>query len=415
MRRHSAARMVDAMGPRSVPDADFDAIVIGLGVVGASVARELALAGHRVLALDAAQGIGGGCSYANAALLAPRHVTPLATPALLREAPRQMVRRPPAVRISPDPSLAPWLGRLAVSAMHAATPTKRLRRLAERSTEAHVALAGQNLSPTLCKTGAIDVYLREPRKMVGRLLSDGRMLEFEPSLVGVVGGTYQEDEWTLESQSYVRAMLGDAQRLGAEVSFDARVDRILTCHGQAVGVDTPSGPVRARHIVLAAGLHARRLAATIEVELPIRGGRGHVVDLVVPTEARPKLPIRIKEHRVVITPLSDRVRISGSIEFGREDRPVDPARGDALWAVAARVLPSLAGCEVMDRWSGERPCTSDGLPIIGPVTSVPGLHVAAGHGMWGMILAPATAQIVAAGIAHGHAAGAEWVSPDRYQ
>src|SRR5690554_1292696 len=139
-----------------------DAVVIGAGVVGAAIAQLLARRGVTVTVVELAPGVGGGCSYANAAILAPHHVVPLATPALLREAPAQMLRRPPAVRVRPDPKLVPWLGALALSAV---TPGgrgagERLRELALESTELHLRLADEGANPSLRKTGALDVYLR---------------------------------------------------------------------------------------------------------------------------------------------------------------------------------------------------------------------------------------------------------------
>lgn len=386
--------------PRSV-----DCLVIGAGVVGAAVAQRLARAGLRVAVLDTAPGIGGGCSYANAALLAPHHVTPLATPALLREAPIQMLRRPAAVRVRPDRPLLPWLARLAASATGATARTRRLRELAVDSTQLHLALAEAGLSPTLRQTGAVDVYLRRPRRPPAQALTPQQLRQFEPSLTAVVTGSHDEREWTLESRSFVTSMLQDAREHGAEVRFASSVHQLAMEQGRVVGAQTTGGRLRAGSVVLAAGLGTVQLAAQAGLRVPLRGGRGHVVDVAVPQSEAPRIPVRIKEHRVVVTPLADRVRVCGSIEFGPEDRPVDPRRGQQLLDVAATVLPGLRDRPVLDRWSGERPCTPDGMPVIGASRRVPNLVVAAGHGMWGMILAPVTARMVqdaVTGSAEGH-------------
>lgn len=398
----------------------FDYAVIGTGVVGSSIARDLARRGARVVVLDQAPGIGGGCSYANAAILAPDHVTPLATPALLREAPRQMVRRPPAVRVRPARGLAPWLGGLTASAApaRARAAQERLRVLAHESTALHRDLAARGLSPTLRKTGALDVYLRSPRRGAAGLLDAEQLQQLEPGLSGVAGGTHHHEEWTLESRSYVTATLDDATRHGAEVWFATGVQR-LSALSSGVELVTLAGTITADHVVLAAGLGSAALAAQVGLKLPLRGGRGYVVDVAAADGAGvPRLPVRIKEHRVVVTPLADRVRVCGSIEFGDEARPADPSRADALLRVATTVLPGLAALPVIDRWAGERPCTSDGVPIIGTSRLVPGVSVATGHGMWGLILAPVTARLIAESLVDGvgsHSRESQpWLSPDRF-
>ncbi|WP_348537349.1 NAD(P)/FAD-dependent oxidoreductase [Nocardia carnea] len=396
----------------------FDCVVIGAGVVGAGVAQSLARRGVRVAVIDRAPAIGGGCSYANAAIVAPGHVTPLATPALLREAPVQMLRRPPAVRLMPDPTLVPWMSRLIVSAAphRASIARARMQDLAIRSTELHCALADLGLNPTFRKTGAIDVYLRSHQKEKKKLLSYAELQGFEPTLAPVTGGTHEAEEWTLESRSFVRAMLDDAAGHGAEIVFGTPVQELLSHSGRVVGVRTPSGTIRSEKVVLAAGLHSAALAAQVGIRLPLRGGRGYVVDLAARSGFDPTIPVRIKEHRIVVTPLEDRVRVCGSIEFGNEHRPVAHKRGAALVDVASTVLPTLRDRRVIDQWAGERPCSPDGLPLVGVAKGVENLAVATGHGMWGMILAPVTAELITEYvIGPGPTRNeSEWLRPDRF-
>lgn len=392
-----------------------ECVVIGAGVVGAAVAQHLARRGVKVAVLERVRGIGGGCSYANAAILAPHHVVPLATPALLHEAPGQMLRRPPAVKVRPDPRLVPWLGALTASAIGPGgrAAAQRLRQLALDSTGMHRDLADKGVNPSLRKTGALDVYLRAPRRGRGGLLTSDELRALEPALAPVAGGMHDGEEWTVESRSFVTAMLEDAADHGAEVHFGTPVHQLLVEGARVVGVRIPGSTLHADHVVLAAGMGSVPIAAQAGVTLPLRGGRGYVVDLS-PQEHGPSMPVRIKDHRVVVTPLADRVRVSGVIEFGGEATPIDHRRPDALRAVAAQALPALRTAEVIDRWAGERPCTPDGVPVIGPSGVVDHLSVATGHGMWGLILAPVTARLIAESVIGSPAPGEEWLSPDRF-
>lgn len=381
----------------------MDCVVIGAGVVGAALAQRLARRDHRVVVVDAAPGIGGGCSAANAALLAPGHVTPLATPALLREAPRQLLRRPPAVRVGADPTLVPWLARLTLSARSATTTGPLLAELAQQSTRLHRALADEGLNPTLRRTGALDVTLA----------GAGTDQQLGTELVGARVVAHHDDEWVVESKAFISSMLDDATAHGAEVRFDTPVEELVVDRRRVVGIRTSTGEVRTGRVILAAGLGSGRLAAGAGLRLPLRGGRGYGVDVSLPAQDGLTMPVRIKDHRIVVTPLADRIRVCGSLEFGREGRPPDLRRAQALLEVARRVLPVLRDRPVLERWWGDRPCTYDGVPVIG--SSTMGLSVATGHGMWGMILAPVTATLVEATLDQDQTAADNlWLSPDRF-
>jgi D-amino-acid dehydrogenase len=102
----------------------------------------------------------------------------------------------------------------------------------------------------------------------------------------------------------------------------------------------------------------------------------------------------------VCTPLGERLRVSGMMEFTGPDRPLDRRR---MEAVVNSVRPMLRGVDLearRDEWVGPRPCTTDGLPLIGP-TSSPRVHVCGGHNMWGIALGPVSGRLLAESIVTG--------------
>lgn len=384
-------------------------------MVGATMAMEAARRGLSTVVLEAASDIGAGCSYANAALLAPDHVAPLATPKAMGDAAAQMLRRPSALRVNPDPRLVPFLSRLAASALpkRAASATTELRELARESAAEHARMHAEGLSSTYRVIGAVDVWLRQDHVPEGALTPE-QVREVEPTVSGIAGGVHHPDEAITESRAYVREMLDAARAAGAQVRFDAPVLGLERSPDRVRGVRLADGVLRGGHVIVCTGLDAGPLAHEVGVRMTLRGGRGYVIDLE-PSADTPSSAVRFADHRVVVTPLADRVRVAGYMEFGAEGRPVDLARARRLVEVTARGIPAMADRPVLDVWSGERPCTSDGMPIIGATRAIDGLSFAVGHGMWGMILAPASARVVLDGVVSGdRSVSSPLLSPDRF-
>jgi D-amino-acid dehydrogenase len=130
----------------------------------------------------------------------------------------------------------------------------------------------------------------------------------------------------------------------------------------------------------------------------VQAGRGY--SFSVPAERMPAGPLYFPRQRVACTPLNGRLRVAGMMEFRRPDAALDPRR---IAAVVEAVRPFLAGVDLgerRDEWVGSRPCTSDGLPLVGP-TAAPRVFVAGGHGMWGIALGPVTGQLLAQAVIKG--------------
>lgn len=186
------------------------------------------------------------------------------------------------------------------------------------------------------------------------------------------GGTTPYNRKFLSSRERVKPVPGRAAKWGHE-AFDA--------------------------VVLANGAWLNDLARPHGVSMPVRAGRGYSFT-VQPTRL-PAGPLYFPSQRVACTPVGDRLRIGGMMEFRSPDAGLDPRR---ITAITNAVRPLLSGVDVDDRadeWVGARPCTTDGLPLIG-TTRAPKVYVAGGHGMWGVTLGPATGQLLAQQIVTGH-------------
>jgi D-amino-acid dehydrogenase len=405
-----------------------DVLVIGAGVIGSTIAYELTQRGAKVLVVDKGAGVGSGCSYANAGLLSPSHVEPLATPGNLREGVRSVARVNGPFYVRPAPSLAPWLAGFV-----RATASKRLddrralmSQLAEESLALHLAYPGLGVATGVRQSGSLDVYLRRSRLKHGRPpkastgnsgeahLSQAAARQVESALGRIAGAVWHRRDAYCSSQTYMQAMLDAATAAGARIRWQSHVSALQQRGGHFASAEINGEIVKAGSVVLAAGLESARLAALVGVSLPLQPGKGYVVDVLADGEV-PTLPTTIKDARIVATPYPDRLRICGTMGLGTTSAAISRRRVAGIRRAAASAFPRMQVRKTLEIWVGFRPCLPDGAPAVGTAGMMDNLHVAAGHGMWGLILAPRTAQIIADGVEGTTGAGIpDLLDPDRF-
>jgi D-amino-acid dehydrogenase len=222
----------------------------------------------------------------------------------------------------------------------------------------------------------------------------------EPALTGDVGAAVRvHGQRYLHPPEYVRSLAAAVRAQGGAVVEGARVTDLQDT-GDGVVVSTPDGNSRHDAVVVATGAWLGALARRFGVRRPVQAGRGY--SFSVPVERLPGGPLYFPQQRVACTPLGDRLRVAGMMEFRRPEEPLDPRR---IAAIVAAVRPFLSGVDLDDRqeeWVGSRPVTGDGLPLLGSTTS-PRVFVAGGHGMWGIALGPVTGMYMAETVLKGQA------------
>jgi D-amino-acid dehydrogenase len=165
--------------------------------------------------------------------------------------------------------------------------------------------------------------------------------------------------------------------------------------GRAAGVHSSRGEVvEGTEVVLAAGVWSGALARNVGLDIPMQGARGYHLQL----EGVPQLPFTgcvLHETFVAVTPMRDQLRLAGTLEIQPLGRPWMRNRLGMLPAGARRYLTGIDQGRVVAEWAGYRPCTSDGMPVIGAVPGTPGAYVGTGHAMMGMTLGPVTGRVLA--------------------
>jgi D-amino-acid dehydrogenase len=365
-----------------------DVVVVGGGAIGVTAAYELSRRGARVTLLDRGDALAAGCSSGNAGLVCPSHSMPLATPAALREGVRGLLSSDGALGLRPRRDTVRWLARFAAAcrADRADRGRRAIHALSVASLDLHADLA--RLGTSFERRGILSVYetragLAEPQLGSAEFLTPDEARQLVPALrPGLEGAVLHREEAHVDPLRYVQAIGAAAAAEGAEIR--TRVD--VGALGRGNVLESSEGRFRPETVVLAAGAWTAKLVPL----LPVTGGKGYHVDLVA-EPGDPALPLLFPELRCAVTPLDGRLRLTGTLEVSGLDATVRPRRVDAVRAIATRI--GREGGRELSVWTGLRPCTPDGLPLIGRVA--PSVVVATGHAMKGISLAPITAQLVA--------------------
>jgi D-amino-acid dehydrogenase len=385
--------------------------IVGGGSIGLMAALELTRRGLRPVVLERAGDVLSGCSGGSAGLLSPAHSTPLATPGAVREGLRHMLRRDSPFSMRPRPGLLLWLLRFMAAARpsRVVAGTEVLRRLSFDSLELHQALAAAGLDTGLRALGAINVYETEDAFAGGRaeaqalsaheiksqVLAPSEARTLEPALSeGVVGAVFYPDEAQCEPERFLLAVAEAAVAAGAVIRTRAEVFGVRVRAGRVTALETTLGELRPDEVVVANGAWTAELSRRLGLRLPVEGGKGYHLDLER-ASSDPSIPVYMQEARVIATAFDDRLRLAGTLQLTGLDLRLDRVRVAATLNAGVRTLRGIHPARVTEVWRGIRPCTPDGLPIIGRSARIENVVFATGHAMKGLHLAPATGSLVA--------------------
>ncbi|OAA24701.1 D-amino-acid dehydrogenase [Frankia sp. EI5c] len=365
---------------------------------------------------------GAGASWGSAGWLTPGLATPLPEPAVLRYGLRVLLRPDSPVYLPPaaDTALARFL---AGFVRHSTQPRWRramraLSALTRQSLDAFDELAdGGVAAPTRAAAPFLACF--RDRRGAEALLAElaevracGQPVDSEeldaltardraPMLSDQITHVIQvHGQRYCDPGRFVAALADAVRERGGIIREGVAVDKVIDLGTGVVlaMADHASPPARFDAVVLAAGSWLPPLAARFGVRMPVQAGRGY--SFSVPVKEPPTGPVYFPASRVACTPIGSELRIAGMMEFRRPDAPRDPRRIDAIVAAAGGLLRGVDLRARALEWMGPRPCTPDGLPLLGP-TSSPRVHVAGGHGMWGITLGPITGRLVARALVTG--------------
>lgn len=398
--------------------------VVGAGMVGLSTAWFLQERGVEVTVYDRS-GVAAGSSWGNAGWLTPGISTPLPEPAVLKYGIRAALSPASPVYVPPslDRRLLRFLARFTRNstmtrwrrAMDALVPINRLALesfdllteggvdASTHATESFIA-AYRSEDERGALLAEIEHIARAGQQVDYELLDGEHARALQPLLSEqVTAGIRLRGQRYLDPGAFAAALGEAVESRGAALDLRA----VTAVHDLPRGVqlshpgEETSGPYDA--VVVATGTWLTDLVAPFGVRALVQAGRGYSFSVPVAEEMRG--PVYFPTQRVACTPLGDRLRVAGMMEFRSPDAPLDRRRIEAIVAAARPLLRGIDLDDRRDEWVGSRPCTADGLPLIG-YTRSPRVLAAGGHGMWGVTLGPATGRLLAQTITEGEPAAA---------
>jgi D-amino-acid dehydrogenase len=396
--------------------------IVGGGVIGVCCAYYLAKAGVPVVLFEADE-ICSGCSLGNLGLLAASHSAPLASPGVISKALKWMfdAESPFAIKWRADPRLLSWLWKFL-----------RASRTGENSAEhaglLELVLASMKLfedfaqleaglSFGLERAGLMELFatpggFEEAAEQVASLRAAGLQVDLleaaevqamEPLAdPDICGGLLYHDDNYLEPAEFVRGVAGLAAKACVGIHEHTAVTGFGRSGERIKTVETAKGSLGVSAVVLAAGSFSTKLAADLGITLPVQPARGYTFTARAIPGRIPRRAMMFSEVKALLIPMGDKLRLGGVMELGSLDRPVDRRRAEALVTNLNRYLLPQISFEGVEPWSGYRPCSPDGFPIIGWSKKWTNLLYATGHGMLGLTLGPVTGKIVTALLVEEH-------------
>jgi glycine oxidase len=196
------------------------------------------------------------------------------------------------------------------------------------------------------------------------------------------------DDAVVDNRRLTRALRVAGERRGVSFEIGRTARRIVARGGRCAGVETEGAIFEAPRVVNAAGSWA---SFDPELPVPVEPVRGQIVEVRSPA---PDLSVVVESEDVYVVPRGDSWLLGATVERVGFEKQVTAGAVEQLIGAAARLLPSIESAPFLRAWSGLRPATPDGLPVLGPGL-LPGLFLATGHYRNGILLAPVTALALA--------------------
>ncbi|GAN68589.1 D-amino acid dehydrogenase [Acetobacter orleanensis] len=393
-------------------------IVLGGGVVGVTSAWYLAQAGHEVTVVERQPESGMETSFANAGQVSPGYSAPWAGPGVPLKSIKwlMMAYRPFVFWPMPDPHLWTWLVQMLENCTSAAYDRNkgRMVRLAEYSRDVMMDLrANTGIKYDDRQQGTLQVF-RTQKQLDGaaqdiavlkqyqvpyEVLDRAGCVQAEPGLGEtankIVGGLRLPGDETGDAFKFTQRLAAMAEEAGVTFMYNTRIKQLLSEGGRITGVDTNKGVLSAESYVLSLGSFSPALVRSLGIKLPIYPVKGYSLTAdITNADHAPVSTVMDETFKIGITRLGDRVRVGGTAELAGFSRRLRAPRRATLEHSVTDLFPDCCDVPGASFWTGLRPMTPDGTPVIGR-TGFENLFLNTGHGTLGWTMACGSGRVLA--------------------
>jgi D-amino-acid dehydrogenase len=391
-------------------------IVLGAGVVGVTSAYQLAKAGHEVTVIDRQEGPALETSFANAGEVSFGYCSPWAAPGIPLKAMKWlfMQHAPLILRPKMDAAMLSWMTQMLMnctSERYAINKSRMLRiadyariSLAEVRDETGIAY-DERMQGTL-QLFRTQQQLDASAKDVKALAADGVPYEVldpdgcirvEPALKHVrqkmVGGLLTPKDETGDCFKFTNALALKAAAMGVKFVYGTNIKALDVEGGAIKGVVTDREMLRGDAVVVALGSYSPMLVKQFGIKLPVYPVKGYSLTIpIVDASRAPESTVMDETYKIAITRLGDRIRVGGMAEISGYTNDLGQKRRATLEHSVTDLFPG-GDVSKADFWSGLRPMTPDGTPVIG-ATKIKGLFLNTGHGTLGWTMSCGSAKVI---------------------
>ncbi|WP_186035647.1 D-amino acid dehydrogenase [Burkholderia gladioli] len=392
-------------------------VILGSGVVGVTSAYYLARAGHEVTVIDREAGPALETSFANAGQISPGYAAPWAAPGVPLKAVKWMFEKhaPLAIRLDGTRFQLQWMWQMLrnCTAERYAVNKGRMVRLAEYSRDCFQALRADTGIAYEGRTGgtlqlfrtqaqfdgaAKDIAVLRDANVPFELLTADQLKNAEPALAAVshklTGGLRLPGDETGDCQLFTTRLAAMAEELGVQFRYNTPIDALAIAGGRIAGVQCGGELVRGDAYVVALGSYSTRFLSNT-VKIPVYPLKGYSITApIVDAAAAPVSTVLDETYKIAITRFDSRIRVGGMAEIAGFDKRLNQARRETLEMCVNDLFPGGGDTSKASFWTGLRPMTPDGTPIVGR-TPVPNLFLNTGHGTLGWTMSCGSGQLLA--------------------
>ncbi len=393
-------------------------LVLGSGIIGITTAYYLARQGHQVRVIDRQPAAGLETSYANAGQISPGYSAPWAAPGIPLKAIKWMFSKHSPLVVNPKPdwqkvtfitrmlsqcnenSYIKNKSRMLALAEYSRLSLKQFQQKNEMSfddrSQGTLQLFRTRKQVTAAKK---DMAILDKFQVPYESLNVNACIDAEPALQRVkhkfVGGLRLPMDQTGDCYQLTEQLAQHCKDLGVKFEFETEIKSLRMENQRIHSVTTDRGQFKADKYVIAMGSYSSKLLQSVGIKSPVYPVKGYSITLPISnTDASPVSTIMDETHKVAITRLGDRIRVAGIAELNGFNLELNESRHKTLKHVISDLFPDAAKLNQDDFWTGLRPMTPDGTPLVG-ATEISNLFLNTGHGTLGWTMSFGSGRLLA--------------------